>query len=528
MCGENKAERHAGRGSAGAAFGARFRCGPASAGLPTACARVTTVERGSGGRMKTISVFCLALVTVTVSIAVTGQEDIAELRQQAEQGNTGAQLNLGVKYYHGDGVPQSYVKAVKWFRKAAEQGDVGAQSNLGVMYDHGHGVPQDYVEAAKWYRRAAEQGVAGAQYNMGLMYGNGKGVPHDYAEAFQWYRMAAEQGIADAQYNIGWMYGNGLGVAQSYAEALKWFRKAAEQGDASAQFNLALMHANGQGVLQDNAEAVKWYRKAAEQGHASAQYNLGAKYGNGDGVPQSDYEAYIWFSVAAVSGHDVKQNLQKAARHLSRSQRVAAQQEVARRFEAIQQRQVVKDTSAALYTAPTTSLADNKIRPHGDDLSFSGEIEIGDAATLKKYIRRGGTIRFDSGGGDIHEAMKLGRLLRENLMTTSVLHGVKCYSACILAFAGGVVRQPEGALGIHSFYSENFIGGGNFTDADEHYNAVSSDIKTYLEEMRIDLDLLDHMKRVSHEDIKILNRHELREYFLAGIDPVYRQTHLSQ
>ena len=42
----------------------------------------------------------------------------------------------------------------------ADQGDAGAQVNLGVMYDHGKGVPQDYAQAAAWYRKAADQGDA--------------------------------------------------------------------------------------------------------------------------------------------------------------------------------------------------------------------------------------------------------------------------------------------------------------------------------------------------------------------------------
>ena len=63
------------------------------------------------------------------------------------------------------------------------------------MYDNGEGVPQDYKEAIKWYRLAAEQGNANAQYNLGLMYDNGEGVPQDYKEAVKWYRLAAEQGM---------------------------------------------------------------------------------------------------------------------------------------------------------------------------------------------------------------------------------------------------------------------------------------------------------------------------------------------
>ena len=55
-------------------------------------------------------------------------------------------------------------------RALADQGDVDAQFNLGVMYDNGEGVPQDYAEAVRWYRLAAEQGNASAQFNLGSMY----------------------------------------------------------------------------------------------------------------------------------------------------------------------------------------------------------------------------------------------------------------------------------------------------------------------------------------------------------------------
>jgi len=87
--------------------------------------------------------------------------------EHPEQGNASTQYNLGWMYDNGEGVPQDYEKAVKWYRLAAEQGYSLAQLGLGVMYDNGKGVPQDYQEAVKWYRRAAEQGNAAAQYNLG-------------------------------------------------------------------------------------------------------------------------------------------------------------------------------------------------------------------------------------------------------------------------------------------------------------------------------------------------------------------------
>ena len=112
----------------------------------------------------------------------------------AEQGTAGAQFNLGVMYYKGEGVPQDYKTAVKWYRLAAEQGYAYAQFNLGLMYRKGEGVPQDYKTAVKWYRLAAEQGSAYAQFNLGLMYGLGNGVIQDNVYAHMWANLAASNG----------------------------------------------------------------------------------------------------------------------------------------------------------------------------------------------------------------------------------------------------------------------------------------------------------------------------------------------
>ena len=58
------------------------------------------------------------------------------------------------------------------------------------MYSEGQGVPQDYAEAGKWYRRSAEQGYAQAQYNLGLWYAQGEAGPHDDVQAHMWFNLA--------------------------------------------------------------------------------------------------------------------------------------------------------------------------------------------------------------------------------------------------------------------------------------------------------------------------------------------------
>jgi TPR repeat protein len=76
-----------------------------------------------------------------------GVEQVAHSVSTAEQGDADAQINLGVMYFTGRGVPQDYAAPTSWYRKAAEQGDAGAQYRLGVMYAYGHGVPKDYTSA---------------------------------------------------------------------------------------------------------------------------------------------------------------------------------------------------------------------------------------------------------------------------------------------------------------------------------------------------------------------------------------------
>ena len=252
------------------------------------------------------------LTAVALLCGGCGQES-AEVRLfkatkiKAEKGDAEAQGNLGWMYRDGEGVPQDYVEAAKWYRKAAEEGDAEAQSNLGWMYFFGYGVPRDKIEAAKWIRKAAE-----------------KGVPQDDVLNINdvlmevWYEKAAEQGDAEAQWELGLLYYHGQdtpyhksnfhgkGAPQDYKKAAKWFQKAAEQGDVGAQHYLGTLYYHGQGVPKNYKEAVKWFRKAAEQGLTLMQLYLGLIYAEGGGgVPKNDIEAYAWFLLAKANGEPI-------------------------------------------------------------------------------------------------------------------------------------------------------------------------------------------------------------------------------
>ena len=57
------------------------------------------------------------------------------------------------------------MKQSKRYRKAAEQGDAGAQYNLGFMYFNGSGVPQDFVQSYFWFGLAASR-ASGDAYKL--------------------------------------------------------------------------------------------------------------------------------------------------------------------------------------------------------------------------------------------------------------------------------------------------------------------------------------------------------------------------
>ena len=117
-----------------------------------------------------------------------------------------AKVVLGRMYSRGEGVPQDYQKAIKWFREAAEQGDSEwGQLELGRIYGDGAGVTQDYEQAMKWLRKAAEHGNSFAQEELGIM--------QDQQEVIK-LRKAAEQGEPRAQYRLGFMYERGRGVTR--------------------------------------------------------------------------------------------------------------------------------------------------------------------------------------------------------------------------------------------------------------------------------------------------------------------------
>jgi hypothetical protein len=118
-------------------------------------AQLETMQRQQGGQVPG--------QTPTPPASDISAADLQTLRTQAAQGDAQAQVELGFRYKHGEGVPKDYATARGWYEKAAAQGDATAQLNLGVLYADGLGVPQDYMRAYMWFNLAAAHPRGDAQ-----------------------------------------------------------------------------------------------------------------------------------------------------------------------------------------------------------------------------------------------------------------------------------------------------------------------------------------------------------------------------
>jgi hypothetical protein len=114
---------------------------------------------------------------------------------------------------------------------------------------------------------------------------------------------------------------------------------------------------------------------------------------------------------------------------------------------------------------------------------------------------------LDSSGGDLAEAMRIGRLAREQRLTTVVdVDHRKCVDACLLAFAGGVVRRMSWSADVRI----------NLTD--HGGSAMSDEITGYLTSMGIPDDAA---RRLSKGPPLRLGKVSAFDLGISGADPAY-------
>lgn len=142
-------------------------------------------------------------------------------------------------------------------------------------------------------------------------------------------------------------------------------------------------------------------------------------------------------------------------------------------------------------------------------LYLSGTITAGDLrkivaavappAVFPKYFT------LESPGGDMVEAMAIGRFIRETASGTLVLK--HCASACVLALIAGISRSAlEGSgVGLHRpYYESKEFAGLSLPDAEKKYKALREATRRYLEEMEMPTETIEKMFSISSDDVYYL------------------------
>ncbi|MEI7775065.1 MAG: hypothetical protein WCK17_09835, partial [Verrucomicrobiota bacterium] len=113
---------------------------------------------------------------------------------------------IGTEYKYGSaGRSKDLKKAVFWFEKSALQGDQASQLELGLAYYKGEGVPVDYHKAAHWFTVLAEQGHVAAQEVLGKLHLSGELGEINEVEAYKWLDLASRSAnLKDAEQSSKW------------------------------------------------------------------------------------------------------------------------------------------------------------------------------------------------------------------------------------------------------------------------------------------------------------------------------------
>ena len=272
--------------------------------------------------------------TVAEREVTTGDKakGIAELKAEADRGNTTAECFLALCYDGGLGVPKTPDAALRLMKQASLTLP-NAMADLGAWYHIGHLVPKDPKQAEKllteaanagdayaqaflgqillqadpktavgWYLKAANQHYGSAEFALYTCYTYGTGVPPDQAQALKWLKEAASH-LPQAQLLLALDYWNGTGGAAKNPEAAAGlFRMLAVSGTAAAQRSYALCLWSGSGASINPDQALFWFHKAADQGDLKAELFLARGYAAGDGVTKNLEQAVQWYGKAANQG----------------------------------------------------------------------------------------------------------------------------------------------------------------------------------------------------------------------------------
>jgi ATP-dependent protease ClpP protease subunit len=126
---------------------------------------------------------------------------------------------------------------------------------------------------------------------------------------------------------------------------------------------------------------------------------------------------------------------------------------------------------------------------------------------------------IDSAGGQVEDGIRAGDAIGDAHWTIWVRDGSVCHSACVFILAAGDNRIVSGDVGIHRIIRLH-SDATTRAELEAELRAVHDRIKDYFARNGVDVAVADMMMTVPSSQLRLLTPDELRQYGLAGSNPV--------
>jgi len=155
-----------------------------------------------------------------------------------------------------------------------------------------------------------------------------------------------------------------------------------------------------------------------------------------------------------------------------------------------------------------------------ETIQLTGDIRFGDYDRFRAFLLRDFDIYLNSmryiliasNGGDVVEAIKTGRLLREMYAKVVVPPDSTCVSACFVLYISAVERGAGGKVGIHRpYFDQRYFAGLDPVTAEKRHRELTKVFSSYLEQSLVPRRLIDSMNATSSREILWLTRKDIDE-----------------
>lgn len=177
------------------------------------------------------------------------------LKIAAHEGDPDAQFKYSQYLHTTDG---NLVESIHWLKKSASQNNVLAITNLGICYFYGDCLDQSYEKAFELFVRASPYDN-NAKYYLGLCYLKGFGVLANTSKGFELLFETSRQSMPWADLAIAECYELGIGTAKDIFEAISWYAKAAKNNIEPAIDKFNELYYTNSFYNADGSQRLFWF-----------------------------------------------------------------------------------------------------------------------------------------------------------------------------------------------------------------------------------------------------------------------------